>query len=208
MKGEMDAAERGSWMMRNAGYKKKKAGGSIHGSTGHARPDKRARGGYLPDGSPDDAQGNASANSARARGGHVPKGKKTVINIDASHKGDPQAEQMAHQKGMQDGAKMVAAKLQGGGGGGPPPGAPPMGAPPGGMPMAPGGMPPGAGAPPGMAPHPPMMPPGGGGPPMPPHPMMPPPGAGGGNPGMMRPPGMSTGGRMRDGKGRFTGGSI
>lgn len=208
MKGEMDARAHGAAALARAGYRKK--GGSIHGKTSRGRPDKRARGGATGDDiidrdQPDDDQGNTNASSKLARGGKV-KGK-TIINIDASHKGDPQAEQMARQEGMQQGAHAIAAKLAGGAPGGPPPGGgppPPPMPPPGGMP--PGAMPPGA-----MPPHP-MMPPGGA-PPMPPgapppHPMMPPPGAGGGNPGMMRPPGMSTGGRMRDVKGRFLGGGV
>src|SRR4051812_42963963 len=188
--------ERGARMVRDAGYTsgangdihtaaKRRAGGPIRGKAPAGRPDRRARGGATGDDiidgrQPNDAQGNRNAASALARGGKV-KGKKTVINIDASHKGDPAAEQMAHQKGMQDGARAIAAKLQGAGGGpppgagGPPPGGP-MGPPPGGAPMAPPGM-----APPGP-------PPGAMAPPGPPHPPMPPPGAGGGNPGMMRPP--------------------
>jgi hypothetical protein len=149
----------------------------------------RARGGDLPD----DAQGNVHANSALARGGkHKGKGKVT-ININAAQQGDPQHEQMAHEAGIQQGAKMgaqaVAAKMAGGAGGPPPmaggPPRPPMGAPmmppPGGPPMmGPGGPPPGAGGPP----------PGG----MPPKP-----------PGMM-----ARGGEMRrrDEHGRFTGGAV
>jgi hypothetical protein len=96
--------------------------------------------------------------------------------------------------------------------GGPPGG----GAPPGGPPMPPH-PPPMAGPPPGPPPGPPM-----GGPPMGAHPPMggPPPGlgagpmppgpAGGPPPGMMpRPPqGIASGGRVRDGFGRFVGGAI
>lgn len=172
---------------------KLRAGGKVHGHEARHRMDRRARGGMIHDDQPNDAMGNAHANSARAHGGHVgKKGGKTVININAGgdQQGSQQREQMAHQAGMQQGAqmgaKMAAAKMAGGPGGGPP-GGPPMGAPPG-PPMA-GGMPPPGGPPPGG---------------MPPRPMMPPPGA--------PPPGMpprAFGGAMRDPMtGRFTGGAI
>lgn len=150
--------ERGARHLRESGY-------SEPNEEGH-KAKKRARGGHIPgmeaEGRPD----------RRARGGeHKHKGKVT-ININAAQKGDPQHEQMAHEAGIQQGAKMgaqaVAAKMAGGAGGPPPmaggPPRPPMGAPmmppPGGPPMmGPGGPPPGAGGPPpgGMPPRPPGM---------------------------------------------------
>jgi hypothetical protein len=234
MKGDLTPQERGERMAREAGYKRK-AGGNIHGGGVKHRPDKRARGGGLADGgkinipriaddypkdkpafeggstgeslgrspAPFKPRTDADVGAGRARGGHVPK-RGTTINIDASHKGDPEKEQMAKQAGMQQGAQALMAKLKGAGAGG-----------------APGGPPPGP--PPGMPPHPPMMPPPGGMPPgmpppgaappmMPPHPPMagPPPGAGGPPPpGMMPPhPPMASGGRMRDARGRYLGGSL
>lgn len=190
--------ERGARHLRESGYsepneeghkaKKRARGGHVPGKKAEHRPDRRSRGGDLPD----DAQGNVHADSALARGGKHHKGKVT-ININAAQQGDPQHEQMAHEAGIQQGAKMgaqaVAAKMAGGAGGPPPmaggPPRPPMGAPmmppPGGPPMmGPGGPPPGAGGPP----------PGG----------MPP-----------RPPGMMARGgemRRRDEHGRFTGGAV
>ena len=204
MKGECTAAERGQRALEAAGYKKRKRGGGIHGEGVKHRPDKRARGGGLGEleekkhDLPNDAQGNVNEASARARGGHVPKGKgKTIINIDASHKGDPEKEQMAKQEGMKAGAQMVAQKMQGAGG------APGGGAPP--MPPHPPMMPPPGGMPPGAMPG---MPPGGAPPMPPPRPPMPPPGAGG-PPGMIPHPPMRDGGRMRNpSNGRFLGGGV
>lgn len=191
-----------------AGCLKRKAGGAIHGRGAKHRPDRRARGGEcegMAEGGrleafdqPNDAQGNRNphggqgqAASALARGGELKErkgGGKTVINI---HHGDPEREEMAKQKGMQQGVQVgakLAAARGGAGGGGPMAGGapprPPMMPPPGGMPM---GMPPG-GAPP-MA--------GMGGPPMAP-PAPPPP-----RPPMAGPPGgmpmRRTGGIIRHG---------
>ena len=192
MKGEQNARERGSKMLRESGYASP-VNGNIQTDKAASAEDNRAskdkmftRAGRVKGGEP------SVRPDKRARGGATSEGKKIVINIDASPKGDPEKEAMIKQEGMQQGAKMVAAKLAGAGGGPsgapmPPPGGPPPGLPPGaGGPMPP----PGAGGPPGMPMRPPM-----------------PPGMAGPPPGM-RPPGMSTGGRMRDGRGRYLGGGI
>jgi hypothetical protein len=199
MKGAMDARERGKEMLSGAGYSGA-ANGNIHTDKAAEAEDararlKRARGGHIKGG---ESWGRPDK---RARGGATSEGKKVVINIDASPASDPQKDAMIKQQGIQQGAQMVVAKLKGAGAGGPPPG-PPPGAPPMMPPGPPPGMPPG-GPPPGMGPGGP--PPGAMPPPRPPMMGGPPPGAGMPPP---RPPGMSTGGRMRDGKGRFLGGSI
>lgn len=122
--------------MRSAKIVPKKHGGKVSGEKPKSRPDKYARGGSAPRGHDN---------------GH--KGTKVNIMVGAG-----QAEkQQAMQTGMQLGAKMAAAKMQGAGGpprpmGGAPMQARPMPAPPGagGAPGGnPGGMP--QGVPPTMA---------------------------------------------------------
>ena len=122
---------------------KLRAGGKVHGSPPSGRPDRQARGGGLEREEekvhdlPNDAQGNKEVDSRLARGGrHDAKKGKTIINIDASHKGDPEKVAMAIQQGAQRGGQAVAAKLGACADGGPP--RPPMGCP------HPAGMPPGA----------------------------------------------------------------
>lgn len=156
---------------------KLKSGGAVHGNKSEGRPDRKARGGSTEERREDESDklnaghmkqgdsGEMGENEGRARGGGAEKKGKsggksghTQINIAI---GNPEKEQMAHQQGMQEGAKAIVQKLAGAGAGGPPPGAggPPPGGPPPGMarpPMAgppPGGPPPGAPPPGAMMPH-------------------------------------------------------